>query len=61
MTKLFIVEITIRYPTSKEFTYESKVVADSEEEAVSKLIQYEIITEAMIIESSAVEIEGVIV
>jgi len=57
--KLYEVEITIRYPV-KEFTYDKKVVADSEEEAIQKLIDFEMITQSMICGSSAVEIEGVV-
>jgi len=57
--KLYEVEITIRYPT-KEFTYEKKVIADNEEDAIQKLIDFEMITQSMICGSSAVEIKGVV-
>jgi len=57
--KLYEVEVTIVYPV-KKYTYEKKVVADSEEEAIQKLIDFEMITPSMICESLAIEIEGVV-
>ena len=59
--KLFMVTVVIRYPTVKTYSYENKVIAENTKEAISKLIQFEMITEPMICESDAIEIEGVIV
>jgi len=59
--KLFIVMVAIRYPTKVVFNYDGKVVANNRREAIRRLIQFEMITPTMICESSAVEIEGVIV
>jgi len=58
--KLFMVLVTIRYPTRMTFNYEAKVATNNQREAIRKLIDFEMIQKTMIFESSAIELEGVV-
>jgi len=55
MEKLFLVWVTIKYPTGVKFTHEGKIIAESRREAIRKLIAFEMITPTMICESGAVQ------
>jgi hypothetical protein len=55
MEKLFLAWVTIVYPSKQTYTYEAKVIATSRREAIRKLIDFEMITKTMILESGAVQ------
>ena len=55
MEKLFLVWVTIKYPTGVKYTCEGKVIAESRRDAIRKLIAFEMITPTMICESGAVQ------
>lgn len=55
MENIFLVWVTIKYPSKQRYTYESYVTAESKREAIHKLIEFEMITKTMICESGAVQ------
>ena len=57
---LFMVIVSIRYPTGATYDYESKVTANDRREAIRKLIRFEMITPTMIFYSKAIEAEGAV-